>query len=375
MTVPVPVVQVWDATGATSLGMLAGFTELALSGVFSDVGGIRLSTPKDVAGAEYLDVDGDWQLSVHIAGADDPLWFVSDDDEAAGISDAPESEIITVTGRDLGALLDEAKVAPSGGVGTTPAEWAFADATPGKVIEDLFVAAQARGMLQGVTLSGGAATDADGDAWPSTVTATYRAGTSLLEVAAALRDAGLLEWRWAGRVLEIYGPGGGLDRDLDVALRPRRDVASAQSTRSRRQVATAVLVGGAAGVNARRTQSLTGRRAREVYVSEQDAAIGVLNAIGDLYLAAHDAAETQITHELTDTDGSPVPWADYRPGDRLLTVAAGTSVARRRVQQIAMSMTDAGAKVTLELGSILRTAEERMRRDIDRLLPGDRAVT
>lgn len=375
LSVPIPTIEIYGETGSTSAGVLAAFSDLSISEVFSDVGALVLTVPKSVTGASLLDVDTDWQLSVQFPGAD-PMWFVSDDDESTYISDDPDTEPITVTCRSLHAVLDEAVVIPSGGVGTTPAEWAFTTATPGKIVKDLFDSAQTRSMCQNITVSGDATNDADGVAWPDTVTVTYKAGTTLLTVCNALRDALLLEYRFVGRDLELHQPGGGMDRDLDVTLRPGRDVLSAPITRSRKPQATAVLIEGESAANARRTQTLTGRRAREVYVSESDAAGADLNAIGDLYLAAHTAAEVQITHELTDADDSaPIPWVDYLVGDRIVTAAAGTSPVRRRVQQIALAMTDSGARVTLEMGSLLRTAEERMQRQIASLLPGERAVT
>jgi hypothetical protein len=56
-----PLVQVWDATGTTALGVLAGFTSLTISDVFCDLGSLALETPRDTAGASLLDVDEDRQ--------------------------------------------------------------------------------------------------------------------------------------------------------------------------------------------------------------------------------------------------------------------------------------------------------------------------
>ena len=36
--IPVPVIEVWDATGATALGVLEGLTDLKVSEVFGDAG-------------------------------------------------------------------------------------------------------------------------------------------------------------------------------------------------------------------------------------------------------------------------------------------------------------------------------------------------
>jgi hypothetical protein len=63
-----PLVQVWDATGATALGVLADFTSLTISDVFCDLGSLALETPRDTAGASLLDVDEDRQLRLSWPG-------------------------------------------------------------------------------------------------------------------------------------------------------------------------------------------------------------------------------------------------------------------------------------------------------------------
>ena len=382
--IPLPILQVFDETGSTGLGVLpGGFTSaLAVSDVFGDANTMQFTAPLDGLGASLLDTDDDLQLKLIMPGVA-AMWFVVDDDSGTRISDDPGSEPWQFTCRDLTALLDEAVVIPSGGIGTTPAEWAFSAKTPGEIVKTLFDAAQTRTLIQGCTLTGGAATDAGGDAWPTTHTITYKAGTTLHSVLTGLRDARLLEWRWNQRALEIFKVGGDLDRTLDgvggnpgpTILRPTRDLIAAPIARSRRGVATAVVIEGAAAANARRTQVLSNRRNREVYVSESNAPSGSLNDIGDLYLAAHDETDVQVTHDVTDGTDNPTPWVDYRCGDRILTAAVGTSVVARRIQQIAVTWSDTGAKATLELGSLLKTQEEIMQTQIRRLLPGEGAVT
>lgn len=374
--IPAPILQVWDETGTDPLGTLAGFSALTVSDVLSDLGSLALTAPRDVTGVDLLMTDEDRQVRLVMQGCPD-MWWVLDDDESTRISDDPDSEDIRFAFRSLPAVLAEAVVIPSGGIGATPAEWAFDADTPGLIFKTLFDSAQGRGLLQGITLANGvdlATEDAAGSAWPESTTQTYRAGTSLLDVLKSLTDLGLVEWRMNGRSLELHQTGGGLDRTLDVALRPTRDVTSAPLVRTRRDIATAAVVEGADGETVRRTQTLTGRRAREVYVAQSSAPSTALNQVGDLYLAAHAAPNAQITHELTDGDDSPVPWRDYRCGDRLMTLAAGPQVTLQRVAQIAADFTDTGAKVTLELGSILQTVEERVNAQLRLLLPRSTTV-
>jgi hypothetical protein len=317
--IPAPLIQVWDAAGATALGVLARYAQVTISDVFNDLGSLTLTFPRDVEGADLLDTEDDRQLKVLLPGAP-AMWFLNDDDSSTWVSDAPESEPVQYTCRSLAGVLDEALVYPA-------------------------------------------------------ATFTTKAGTSLLAVLKGLAAAGLIEWRMNGRALELHRPAGGLDRTLDVVLRPRRDVLAAPLTRSRRSISTAVIVEGASSSFTRRTQTLAGRRAREEYLSQTSAPSSSLDDVGDLYLAAHAGADMQMTHDLTDTDGGPLPWVDYRPGDRIQTIAAGAGVTSRRVAQVALSMTPGDTKVTLELGSLLKTAEELFDAKLRRILPGDSSLT
>jgi hypothetical protein len=366
-----PVVQVWDATGSTPLGVLGELTSLTVSDTLSDIGSLRLVTTLNAAGVDVLiDEDHDRQLRLVQPGAPD-LWFLVDEDSTTYVSDDPASEAVEVTCRSLAAVLDEAVVVPILGFGSGTTEWPFVAATPGKIVADLVASAQARGLCQGVTLAGDATVDATGIAWPDPVTITYKTGATLLSVLSGLAKNLLLEWRMNGRVLELHAPGGGLDRTLTRALRPGVDVISAPLVRSRRSVATAAVVEGQSASTERRTQTILGRRAREVYVSQTSAPPGALAVIGDLYLSAHDTIDAQISHDLTgDVADTLLPWVDYRPGDRIPTAAAGPGVALRRVQQVSVTWSDERTTAALELGSVLDDATLRMSRSLKRLLPG-----
>jgi hypothetical protein len=67
-----PLLQVWDATGTTALGVLAGFTTLTVSDVFCDLGSLALEVPRDVTGASLLDVDEDRQIRLSWPGTTAP---------------------------------------------------------------------------------------------------------------------------------------------------------------------------------------------------------------------------------------------------------------------------------------------------------------
>ncbi len=52
-------------------------------------------------------------------------------------------------------------------------------------------------------------------------------------------------------------------------------------------------------------------------------------------------------------------------------VQANVMVVRRRIYQVTVSMSDTGARVSIEMGSLLRTQEEDMDRRVRKLLPGE----
>src|SRR5688572_16753236 len=167
-----PVLQIWDEDGSTGLAVLESTTAWAISDVFSDVGSLTLTVPRDAGGASSLLVDADRQIRVRLQGAPD-MWFLLDDDSWAGASDAPESEPHTIACRSLAGVLDEVHLT---------AEVSHASDTPGKIVADAFDDAVARGFCENVTLNGDATNDAGGDAWPDTVDVTYPADTSLLAI-------------------------------------------------------------------------------------------------------------------------------------------------------------------------------------------------
>lgn len=372
--IPVPVIEVWDATATNSLGVLQGSIDRTISKVFCDLGALVLQFPRNIGGAAPLLVDGDRQLRVKFRGIA-PMWFLLDDDDSTRVSDDPQSEPLTITCRDLGGLTEEAIVLPAGGPGATPAGRTFTGATPGGIVTTIFAQAQSAGWLQNTTVAGTSSLDAAGAAWPTVPDVTYKAGTTLLAVLKGLTEQGLLEWQWEDRELQLFAPGSGLDRTPGLTLRPARDILSAPLKRSRRAIATDVLIEGAAGENTLRSQALTGRRARAAYVSQAEATGTVLDELGDLYLAAHAKPDAQATHEIAAGPGTPTPFVDYRCGDRLGTTAMGDGVTLQRVQQIAAKVDDATTAATLEMGSLLATREEKFARQLSRLLPGDPSLT
>ncbi|MBT0771804.1 hypothetical protein KIH74_22880 [Kineosporia sp. J2-2] len=355
--------QVYNETGAAGLSVLEAVTDWAISDVLCDVGALSLTLPLDTVGAEHLLVDADRQVRVLMAGAPD-MWFVADDDAWAGVSDHPGSELRQVACRGLAAVFDEWFL--DGAV-------TFENRNPGDVVATVFAAGQSAGFFQGVTLLGGGTADASGNPWPTSFNVDYDADKSLLAIMKQLTDARLMEWRMVGRQLRIYAPNGLLS-SLPGVLQPGGDVLSAPVTRSRRSVATHVQVAGdEATPPTIRSQALPGRRQRMTLLQQPtDSAVDPAVA-GDLYLAAHAAPDVQLSHELADS-ADWVPWVTYRPGDQLPTVAAGDGVELWRVQQVAARGGVDGVQISVELGSLLKVAEERLADQVAVLSPGVRVL-
>jgi hypothetical protein len=341
-----PVFQVWNHNGSAGLSVLEATADWAISDVFCDVGSLSLTVPLGKEGVSDLLADADRQVRVIIDGAPD-MWFVTDDDAWEGVSDAPESEPRRCALRGLAAVFDE---------WFYNAYTEFTAATPGAIVKTIFDAGKLAGFFQGITLSGSATVDAAGASWPQTLSVTYYTDKTLLAVLKQLSDARIIEWRMAGRVLEIYKPAGGL-------------VLTSPVVRSRKSIATHVQVTDDVGAPTIRTQSLTGRRNRMALVAQPDDATTAPATVGDLYLAAHATADVQLSHDLTDS-GDWLPWVTYRPGDRIPTVAAGGGVTSWRVQQIAVQGSSSGQRVSVELGSLLKSAEERFEDRLSALSPG-----
>ncbi len=358
MTWAAPTVQVWNHDATAGLGILRASSAFTVSDVFCDVGSLQLDMPMDLAGADLLLTDEDRQVRVLQPGAPD-MWFLLDDDSREDISDAPESEVAKFTLRSLAGVLDEAKVYMDG---------VFTDETPGGIVSTLVLAAQSRGLCQGITVAGNASADASGEPWPEDFTVEYGPGKSLLEVVKGLSGARVMEWRFNGRILELHAPGEGLDRTIVKPLRPGRDVSGAPYARSRRSVATAVIVEGASRALSRRHAGLAGRREREAFISQSNALNSpTAEKVGDYYLAAHADADVQVTHDVVDAPDGLTPWVDYRPGDRIPSLAGSQTVVRRRIAQVVRTIGSDGDSASLELGTLLQVAEERFDDQLRRL--------
>lgn len=263
-----------------------------------------------------------------------------------------ESAVVQANGRSIVALLEQGIIYPKGGVGNTNTNWAFSGATPGKIMLDLINAAKARGCFPSLNVSFTSGQDSSGNAWAQSFTNAYGAGQNLLQTLLGLSKGGLCDFNMSGTTLNLYNAGTTLatDRSSTVFLRRSREVVSVPAQRDRTQIGTAMLAIGDNGVNVERTAGTIGSIGRyERYLAQGGVTdTGTLNFWADQTLGAIDDQQQSFTpsYICNVTNGTPVPWKDYHPGDYISIDLAGTPV-KYRARQWAVQCT-AGGPTTIQ---------------------------
>lgn len=373
--------RLYDAAGAF-VCLLPDYTDASCQeelngegayGVTIPAGGLNLATARAQLDGQVAYVDGTGELFRGLLEDD------ADDD-------ADPAAPLVLSGRGLLAVLERAVVYPSGGAGTTPAEHAFTTATPGTILGTLLQRAQTRGGLPGLSWTFTNTVDSNGVAWPSTISVAYDAGVTYLDVVLGLSSQGIVDVRMVGRAaggyeLLAFAPDTELGRDRpDVLLHLGESGTGLPRQRSRRDLASEVLVLGDGGVNAERTNLTTratwGRR--EASYSQGNASdAGTMAVLGDAQLTAlgQPLHGRTLTYDLAPTvlpDGTtrtlPRPFTDYRVGDRLrvagVYLQAGV-LEPLRVRTIACSFTSEGStEPSLELGDVFLEASVKLARRI-----------
>jgi hypothetical protein len=343
--------RVYNAS-STFVCEFPAFTALNVQDTFDDVGSFTLSFPKNGVNAGNLISNTDLQIAACIDYADGngytEVWRGLYEQDNYDVS-MPESAVIQANGRSMVAMLDSAVVYPSGGVGTVPAYTSFSSASPGKIMHDLIVAAQARGCFPSLAMSFTSGQDSSGNAWSQSYTYSYSIGTSYLSVLTGLAAAGLVDFSMTGTTLNLYNAGTTLAADLSttVYLRRGRDIIDLPTARDRTQIGTSVLVGGDNGLTVERknvTQiGLLGRK--EKYLAQSGVNdTGTLNFWGDQLVGAIDDQQTSYAADIVfnkRSGTSPMPWKDYKPGNYISTDLTGTPV-KVQARQFTMQLTAGG---------------------------------
>lgn len=344
----------------------------------NDTGALAFTYPRNGMNADQLAAATDGQVAVVVDGVELPVRLLLEDDAD---DDADESAPLAVSGRGTLALLERALVYPSGGAGTVPATQTYTAATPGTILADLVTKAQTRGGLAGVTRSFTTTHDSAGVAWASTITVAYDAGVTLLQVAQGLAGQGVVDVRMVGTELRAYNPDSatGLGRDKpDALLQLGRHMRALPRQRSRREIASHVLVVGDGGANAERANATTaatyGRR-EAPYSQGNTTDAGTMAVLGDAELTARaQPAHGRTADYDLAADGAPVPWTDYQVGDYIradkVRQADGT-LEPLRVRSVAVAF-DADGMVapSVELSDLFLEATVRLQRRMDGIVNG-----
>lgn len=342
-TADVPMtVKVYSANGAALIGEIKDFTALQCLDAYNDVGSFtwqwNLATPL----ASSLISDTDLQVAVLMDRRDGSgftevaRYLYEQDTYDPSMS---ESAQVTAQGRSMVALLERAIVYPQAGLGSLTTSWSFTGASPGAIMHDLLVAAQARGCFPGLTWSFTSGQDSSGAAWAHGFTNSFSAGTNLMQLLLSLCQGGLCEYNFTGMQLNLYNFGTFLSTDLSssIILRRGREMVALPRGRDRTQIGTAMLAVGDSGLNVEVDASTLGSLGRfEKYMSQG----GVTDSSTLTYqaqqaIAAIDDQQISYTPAYTvDTaNGTPIPWKNYTAGSYISLDVQGTPV-KYQVTQI-----------------------------------------
>lgn len=363
--------------GGTVVSVAPDFIKATIQEAHNDVGAGSIDYPRDGKNAGLLAVGtDDVVVAILIEGIERGRILVEDD----SWDESEDKPTVTIAGRGLGALLEAAIVYPSGGAGAVPASWVFTATSPGGIFRTLVQEAQARGALAGLTLGAfTSAVDSSGTTWPTTLNVTYEAGADLLAVLTGLAEGGLVDWRVNGGTLDLYVPDTtlGVDRP-GVRFQRGRDLLAAPRQKTRRELATALLVAGDGGVTVERTDapSIATYGRKERYVTQGGVAdTGTLSAVGDLHLSTRKVPRLAKTHALAvDAEGCPQPWVDFRAGDYVRTNTSGL-LETYRVKQLAVDIDNTGRMAaTLALNDSFAEADVLNARRLKALTGGSLTV-
>lgn len=250
---------------------------------------------------------------------------------------------------------------------------AFKAVSPGTVMKAVIDEAKARGNIPGLTYAFTAAQDSAGVAWPSTFTGDFDFGQDAWSILDALSNQGYVDYRFNGRALELYAPDTTLYRNLatdgGIILHSHADHLEEPVERTWEDVAQALVVVGDRG----KSVLVTNASALQPWGKWEETlnAGGVIDTtqltdLGTRVLATRAESRIQHTKQLSWREGLPVPFIDYRPGDRVRARSeSGNQLDVQRIYQITLSTQDPyGLTVHLVLND----------RFMDRALRNDRWI-
>lgn len=252
----------------------------------------------------------------------------------------------------------------------------FLAASPGEILATLINEAKGRGNIPQLLIDFDGNEDSDGQEWDNALTISLDAGQDVWSILDAFTRQGMCDWRMNGRTLQVYNPDSFLDRDLTndpaVILRPYRDHIAEPNDSTYEELASKILIHGdeSAFLEVSNPSAMTPWGEWEEYHMQAGVEdTGTMTLLAQRILEGRAQARIQMTRQVIVTDGSPLPFFSYRPGDHILsTDEEGNQNTSLRIHQITVSTGDQNtAEVHLTLNDRFMEREVRNQRALNSL--------
>lgn len=339
--------KLYDGDGTTFLGELPSFKDVSPMLTINDVGAFSLKYPYRGLRASQLVADDEREIAVLVDGNEVARYLVEDDGRSE-INVDLENAVLDLSGREVSQLLDRARVYPINGAGTQPASHPFVNSTAGAILVTLITRAQSRGAIPGWAMTFDSSFDSNGQPWDTNITFEYKVNATILDVLKHLSQTlGVVDWRVTGRQLHAYNANTFMRQDqTDAVFRRGIDFSKAELNRSRRDIATVVLVEGDDGTTLERSDNsaISARGRQEGYFSQTGVTdAGTLAVIGDLQLSFRTQPKVARPITVTFKDSTPKPFIDFNIGDYTYVETGDPSTfERQRVMRMSLSLSNSG---------------------------------
>lgn len=332
----------------------------------SAVSACSVSVESTTVGASLLGDYSILEMTMNGALVQDGRWIVRGQNWNAGL----KSQVKQFTGRHLlWDRLERARV-------WNDRRYLYAAKTPGFILNDLFIAAQARGVgyWGNFTWSFNATYDSAGRAWPAAIgSIEYLPTAKYSDIVLNLVDKGVIEIHLLGDEIQAYVPDT-FGRVTDSLLVVGEDVVSAPQQSSTDSIVSDVIMVGDDAVTVTRSNPATSA----TYWREEDGIsqggtsdIGTLSVFGDVALSKGDGPRVQRTYELVITQERPyLPIRNYIVGDWVRVQHGDEAVASYRAKQIVLKSTNGQWTGSLVLNDKFIENELRLVKKVDAIIGG-----
>lgn len=296
-----------------------------------------------------------------------------------GVNDSydPVDSYFTVQGRSLFDIFRKVICRNPASPGTS---YRFTNATPGGILHTLFVDAQMRGAMTGITWSFTPTKTSGGKDWAKKVTIEYKPGTKYIDIIRNMADQGLLDFEFNGTQLSGYNDSENCEDFTDdtgqfIELRAGVDYEEMPSRMSAEARANYSLIVGNNDVwmEATRAPEGIGPYGREEQALSQGGmddpvSIALVNE-NSLFMASR--TKNEYTRKVIIRDGGPIPGVDYKPGDWIFDRVDGLPV-RYRVISVGIGVDDRGQAISaaLTLNDRIQEFGMRLARKVDGIIGG-----